>query len=56
LPFLTLDEAGFFQSLAECAQTVRDGFRRCVVEKPDHRHRRLLRACRERPRSRSAAE
>ena len=29
---LILDEACFLQSLAECAQTVRDGFRRCVVE------------------------
>ena len=29
---------------------------RCAVEKPDHRHRRLLRARRERPRRRRAAE
>jgi len=29
---LILDEASFLQSLAECAQTVRDDFRRCVVE------------------------
>jgi hypothetical protein len=26
------------------------------LRKPDHRHRRLLRTCHERPRSRSAAE
>jgi hypothetical protein len=27
-----------------------------IVEEPDHRHRRLLRARRQRPRNRSAAE
>src|SRR5438034_10557265 len=54
---LTLDEAGFLQSLAECAQApFHDGFRRCGAEEPDHRHRRLLRPCRERPRGCGAAE
>jgi hypothetical protein len=33
--------------------TIRGG---CTVEKPDHRHRRLLRARREGPRRSSAAE
>ena len=36
---------------AECPITQATG-----VEEPDHRHRRLLRACRERPRGRRAAE
>ena len=53
---LALDIAGFLQALAECAQTVRDRVRRFAVEEPDHRHRRLLRARRERPRGRRAAE
>ena len=53
---LALDIAGLLQALAKCAQTVRDRVRRCGVEEPDHRHRRLLRARRERPRSRRAAE
>ena len=34
----------------------REPVRRLAVEKPDHRHRRLLRARRERPRRRRAAE
>jgi hypothetical protein len=41
---LALDIAGIFEALAECAQQVPDRFGRLVVEKPDHRHRRLLRA------------
>src|SRR5262249_29713672 len=53
---LTLDEARFLQPIAECAQTVREGFRRYRVDKPDHRHRGLLRARRERPRNCCAAE
>src|SRR5262249_45808584 len=52
---LALDIAGVFEALAECAQTVRVRVvRRCGVEEPDHRHRRLLRARGERPCSRSA--
>jgi hypothetical protein len=31
-------------------------FGRCAMEEPDHRHRRLLRARRERPRHRRSAE
>src|SRR5258707_7726371 len=38
------------------AQTFRDRIRRHVIEMPDHRHRGLLRARRERPRDRRAAE
>ena len=53
---LALDIAGFLQALAKCAQAVRERVRRCAVEKPDHRHRRLLRARRERPRRRAAEQ
>src|SRR5262249_19093641 len=54
---LTLGKASFFEALAKSTQTVLDHrARRSVVEKPDRRHRRLLRARRERPRDRSAAE
>src|SRR5262245_56172614 len=35
---------------------MRQGCRRLSIEKPDHRHGRLLRVCRERPRRRRAAE
>ena len=48
---LALDIAGLFQALAKSAQTVRVRVRRCGVEEPDHWHRRLLRARRERPRA-----
>src|SRR5262245_50614429 len=53
---LTLDIAGFPESVAErgcsrCESRCRPG-----VEEPDHRHRRLLRARRERPRSRAAEQ
>jgi hypothetical protein len=51
------DIAGFFQALTKRDQAqlivqLPGG----VAEKPDHRHRRLLRARRERPRRRTAAE
>ena len=46
--------AGFFQTLAELSRERRVA--RSAVEKPDHRHRRLLRARRERPRCSRAAE
>src|SRR5262249_58955920 len=51
-----LDIAGVFEALTKCAQTARECVRRCRVEEPDHRHRRLLRAGRERPRRSCAAE
>src|SRR5207249_10276626 len=44
--------ADVFEAQAKCAQTARRGVRRSGVEKPDHRHRRLLRGRRERPRGR----
>jgi hypothetical protein len=37
-------------------QLVRPSDRRCAMEKSDHRHRRLLRARRERPRGRRTTE
>src|SRR5262249_42053783 len=51
-----LDIAGIFESLAECAQTVRVVVRRCGIEPPDHRHRWLLRARCQWPRRRRPAE
>ena len=46
---------GLLQALAECAQTVRDRVRRCVVEKSDQGHS-LLRSRRERQSRRRAAD
>jgi hypothetical protein len=51
----TFVKARLIQSLGVRAHTIRKSIRRRVVEKPDRRHRRLLRARRKRPR-RSAAE
>src|SRR6516165_2783858 len=53
---LALHIADLFEAQAECAQTVRHHVRRSGVEQPDYRHCRLLRARRERPRGRRAAE
>jgi hypothetical protein len=53
---LALDEACFLQALAEYTQTVRHRVRRSGVEKPHHRHRRLLRGRRDRPRRRAAEQ
>jgi hypothetical protein len=50
---LALDIAGVFETLAKCAQLVRD---RSGLKEPDHRHRRLLRPRRARPPRRRAAE
>jgi hypothetical protein len=52
---LTFDIARVFESLAECAQTVRVVVRRCGTESPDHWHRRLLRPRGNRPHSRRPA-
>src|SRR5262249_43532671 len=38
-----LGEANVFEALAKPAHPVRDRVRRCGVEEPDHRQRRLLR-------------
>src|SRR5262249_48152336 len=51
-----LDVADFAQALLESAYIVRPEVGRSVAKEPNHWHRRLLRARRERPRSRSAAE
>src|SRR5262249_32579594 len=51
---LALDVAGFVEALAEPGYKKRIG--RSGVDEADNWHCRLLRACRERPRSRSAAE
>src|SRR5207245_882356 len=53
---LALDIAGVFEALAKCTQTIRIRVRRCGEEDPDYRHRCLLRARRERPCRRRAAE
>src|SRR5262249_54632496 len=54
---LTFDVASFFEALTECAQTVlHQRVRRSDIDKPDYRHYRLLRACRERPRRPTAAQ
>jgi hypothetical protein len=50
------DVAGFPQALAECRPRQLGRLGRCSVEISDHRHRRLLRARRERPRCRAAAK
>ena len=49
-------DAYLAKPLAKPAQTVSQRVRRCLVEQPNHRHRRLLRTRRERPRRRRAAE
>src|SRR5262249_52238922 len=53
---LALDIAGFFEALAKSAQALCNRFGRSDLEKPNHRHRRLLRARRERPRGGCTAE
>src|SRR5262249_15610951 len=53
---LPLDEACLLQTLAKCAQAVRVSVGRRGVKKPYHRHRGLLGARRERPRSRAAEQ
>src|SRR5262249_50283952 len=47
-----LDIAGFTQPIAEHAQTVAKRIRPFRTEHTNHRHGRLLRACRERPKTR----
>jgi hypothetical protein len=49
---LTLGIARFLQALPKSAKRIGEHLRRLGVEKADHRHRRLLRARRERPRCR----
>src|SRR5262245_43212388 len=53
---LAFEVAGFIQAPPEGSHTVGGGLGRPRVEPPDHRHRWLLRASRQRPRRRRAAE
>src|SRR5262245_4827589 len=53
---LPLDVTGVTQASVKSREKLACQFERCKVEKPDHRHRRLLRACGESPRNRRAAE
>src|SRR5262249_4568908 len=53
---LALDIPAILEATVKSAKTVRVRVRRLAVEKPDHRHRLLLRPRRERPRDRCAAE
>src|SRR5262249_55002687 len=53
---LALDEARVLQAPMKSTQLVRPSDRRCPMEKSNDRHRRLLRARRERPASCGAAE
>jgi hypothetical protein len=51
-----LGEASFLQTAVKSTQSIRDCVARLAVEEPDHRHRRLLRPRRERPRHRAAEQ
>src|SRR5262245_46361775 len=51
---LAVDQTRFTQALPKRCHTIGVGLRRAWTEESDHRHRRLLRARRERPRSRAA--
>src|SRR5262245_55268306 len=53
---LTLDVTGFVQATAERAHYGSERLSRLSIQKSDHRHRRLLRPRRDRPRRRRAAE
>src|SRR5262245_55365106 len=53
---LAADKACFLQTLAECGHPLRHSSECPVAQEADGRHRRLLRARRERPRRRPAAE
>src|SRR5262249_5955577 len=53
---LALDESGLVQALPECTDKLSRAGRPRAAEEPDHRHRRLLRARRDRPRRRAADE
>jgi hypothetical protein len=53
---LALDVAGFAEAFTERGCMARGAIERPAADKADHRHRRLLRARRPRPRRRSAAE
>jgi hypothetical protein len=52
----TLDEARVLQATAKAGDEVCEGSGRGDAEEAHHRHRRLLRACRERPTCRAAEQ
>jgi hypothetical protein len=52
LHVLAFDVASFVEAFAKRGHIARVGLGRPVSDKPNHRHRRLLRARRERPRRR----
>src|SRR5262249_3826493 len=56
LHVLAVDVAGFTEAFTKRDRIARVGLGRPVSDKPNHRHRALLRARRERPRGRRAAE
>src|SRR5262249_35932400 len=51
-----VDETGFAQPQTKCRYKIGSRLKRADMEKPDYRHRRLLRTRRERPRCCRAAE
>ena len=51
-----IDETGFAEALTKCRGEMGASIGGALMEKPDHRHRRLLRPRRERPRDRRTAE
>src|SRR5262249_20677480 len=53
---LAVDQARFTQALPERSHAIGVGLRRAGTEEPNHRHRRLLRARRERPCDHRAAK
>src|SRR5262245_25292005 len=53
---MAVDEPRFLKAVAECRYSVNCVGSSCCLKESDHRHRRLLRARRERPRSRAAAK
>src|SRR5215831_8103030 len=53
---LALDQTAVLEALTKCAEQMRVGGGRCAVEEADDRHRRLLRARRERPCDRGSAD
>jgi len=53
---LALYESRLVQALEESCHDVRKRLGRCATEKSDHRHRRLLRVRRERPRRRATEQ
>jgi hypothetical protein len=53
---LTLDITSFLQPFAKRGHKMRKSIGGCGTQKSDHRHRRLLRPCRDWPRDRRAAD